>query len=814
MSTRKQPVADRKDWTFGQLLTWHMDRGTRPNGSPTTSGRRWIAISLAHECGLKSDRVVRAWRSDEYPPDDIETIERVLFGENDAYAAWKNELREAWSRAKHARDTSSAREPSTGAGIEPPDLCLGRDADTELLLAALRGPKDVVGIILGPAGIGKTTLTRQVAASPELAAHFGGRRWFVALETALDRSGLRERIVVALSGKPGEPTAFDQACRALADGGGLLVLDNLETPWEADMAGVQDDLRRLAAIPGLSLLASLRGTVPPDSPAFTHRVVLDPLPEDAARALFMAHALNIAPDDPRLADFLRALGGIPLAIELVARRAARQPDLAELWDQYEVRGPALARHPHLPEGRLTSVIRSIDLSWQSTRLHEPGRHLFRLLGASPAGLARPDREALLGEAALEAAEQVLEVGLAVARDGRLDLLPPVRGYALVMTPPEPQELDRWCRHFLALAEVLGSKTGKAGSGALIERLAQEVPNVEAVFAAALAADRRAAGVVAAYGYHVLLLLTGLGRTVPLQAAADACRQAEDFQGEANCTEYLGDIALARSRHDAARAAYEQALPLHRQVGDVLGEANCIRSLGSIALARSQYDAARAAFEQALPLYRRVGAVRGEANCIQRLGDIAQVRSQYDAARAACEQAMPLYRQVGSMQGEANCIKGLGDIALERSQHDTARAAYEQALLLYRQVGDVRGEANCVRRLGDIALARSQHDAASAAYEQALPLYRQVGAVLGEANCIRSLGDIALERSEHAAARTAWEQALGLYSRIPEPYSIGWTYHRLAGIATGAERAAHVAAARQAWASIERPDLVARLDALG
>jgi hypothetical protein len=113
------------------------------------------------------------------------------------------------------------------------------------------------------------------------------RRWFVALETALDRAGLRERIVVAVGGNPAEPTAFDHACRTLAEAAGLLVLDNLETPWEADMPGVQDDLRRLAAIPGLSLLASLRGSATPDLPAFTHRLRLGPLPADPARSLFL-----------------------------------------------------------------------------------------------------------------------------------------------------------------------------------------------------------------------------------------------------------------------------------------------------------------------------------------------------------------------------------------------------------------------------------------------------------------------------------------------------------------------------------------------
>ncbi|WP_437978589.1 tetratricopeptide repeat protein [Sorangium sp. So ce295] len=132
--------------------------------------------------------------------------------------------------------------------------------------------------------------------------------------------------------------------------------------------------------------------------------------------------------------------------------------------------------------------------------------------------------------------------------------------------------------------------------------------------------------------------------------------------------------------------------------------------------------------------------------------------------------------------------------------------------LYRQVGSVHGEASCIKSLGDIALSRSQHDEARARYQEALPLYRQVGSVRGEADCIKRLGEIAQAHSAASTARARYEEALALYQRIPEPCSIGRTHHRLATIAPdSAIRRRHVEAARTAWQSIDRNDLIARLD---
>ena len=81
-------------------------------------------------------------------------------------------------------------------------------------------------------------------------------------------------------------------------------------------------------------------------------------------------------------------------------------------------------------------------------------------------------------------------------------------------------------------------------------------------------------------------------------------------------------------------------------------------------------------------------------------------------------------------------------------------------------------------------------------------------MLGEANCIQRLGDIDVAGREIARACGRWREALALYARIPDPYSIGFAHIRLARhAATPAEAAEHRQAARKAWESIDRPDLI-------
>ena len=782
--------------------------------------------------------------------------------------------------------------PST---LPPNPRMIGReDRLEELVKAILEEDRPIV--VPGALGMGKTTLALAAAHDPRVIARFGkDRRFFVNLEPAPNAEGLLSRLATHL-GLPASGGAHELEAKiaaACAAQPTLAILDNLETPWRKDAAATEALLGELAGIEGLPLVITVRGE-PPKLPGPGARTLQDVerLGDADARALFLRHAGDQFTADPALPGLLKALDGHPLSIGLLAANAKGKLDLKGLTADWSHRRADLLRHG-AADDRLTSLRASLDFSLAALDPPSPAHRLIRLMALLPDGMSEADSRTILTEGEPTREDRGAAARLEIARllsrpDGRWRLLGPVRETLLADFPPEAEDRARLVSAFLRRA-ALGDYAGTDKWSEVRDELTAEAGNLDAMIGVAAREPELPDGLwPAVNGLAQMHRFAGLASYASLPAASKRLHDAGDLQGEANCIRRLGDIALRRSDHEAARRRYEAALPLFRKVGDLLGEANCIwslgdialrrsdhqaarqrneealtlfrkvgdlqgeanciTSLGDIALARSDHDGARQRFEEALtlfrkvgdllgeanciwslgdialarsdhhgarqryeaalPLYRKVGDLLGEANCIRRLGDIALARSDHDRARHRYEAALPLYRKVGDLQGEANCITSLGDIALARSDHEAARQRFEAALPLYRKVGDLQGEANCIRSLGDIALARSDHDGARQRYEAALPLYRKVGAVLGEANCIQALGDIDVAGREIARACGRWCEALALYARIPEPYSIGFAHIRLADHAlTPAEAAEHRQAARKAWESIGRSDLI-------
>src|SRR5256885_780977 len=89
--------------TFGALLDWHLNHGTRPTGL----GNRWTNKGFAAAVALDiNERSVRNWRRGTATPNALDHIEHALFSNNKTkqYVKFRHELREAYAVAKRTID--------------------------------------------------------------------------------------------------------------------------------------------------------------------------------------------------------------------------------------------------------------------------------------------------------------------------------------------------------------------------------------------------------------------------------------------------------------------------------------------------------------------------------------------------------------------------------------------------------------------------------------------------------------------------------------------------------------------------------------
>ena len=664
----------------------------------------------------------------------------------------------------------SETEPRPEADWRPTRLpacphCFGREHEVGDLVETVLADTPEPTVILGGPGIGKTTISLVALHYGRVTEVYGPRRWFVRCDGAKSADALMREIARAIGLRIG-PNLKVRLFMALEKGKALLVLDNAETPWEAQPLKVEELLSELAAVSTLALVASIRGQVPPMGIIpWREPIRVVPLRSERARELFLNVAGARFADDPLLEPLLRAVDGVPLALTLLAHACQTYETLEYAWKRYQDERTAMLQRGERAADRLHDVAVSLELSIQGPRMTDEARRLLALLAVLPEGIHHADLSALLPDGGERAFCVLASVGLAFEGQGRIRALAPIRDYVVRAYPPEDRDECRAIAYYANLAKTEGPKVGAEGGARAVERLTPEVPNIEAMVHRGLDNGQTDVTVEGAIGLSDFIRFTGIGTPSILKRAREKAHASGDTAGEALCIRSLGDIFLDFSDHLEARNYYEEARRLYEGLSDLKALARCIRSLGDIALERSEHIAASEYYIEARAIYEILNDPQGQATCIEGLGDIAPYHAGYDDARRCYEEAGSLYERAQDVLGQANCIWGLGDIASRRSDYDAASQYFSRALPLYTRIGDVVGHANCVWSLGDVACARRDYAQAIKCYEEALPLCEQVGDILGQANCVRGLGHVSLAKSEHKMAADRFEAALPMYREI-------------------------------------------------
>jgi tetratricopeptide (TPR) repeat protein len=654
----------------------------------------------------------------------------------------------------------------TGGRVTPRQLpaavahFAGRAGELAVLTGLMRGRVEVGGTVVisaigGTAGVGKTALA--VHWAHRVAGRFPDGQLYVDLrgfspggQVVAPGEAVR-RFLDALDVPP-ERIPVDLDAQAalyrsqLAGRRMLVVLDNAR-----DTTQVRPLLP--AAATCLVLVTSrnqLTGLVATDG---AHPVDLDLLSVAEARELLTQRlgAQRVAAEPDAVVEIITGCARLPLALALVAARAATRPHTplhvlaGELRDAQQRWQTLTGDDPH-------TDVRAV-FSWSYQALAPAAARLFRLLGLHPGpDISAPAAASLAGitpEAVRPLLAELTRASMLVEPSvGWYTCHDLLRGYATHLADTTDTDEQRHTAtgrvldHYLHTAHPADRLLHPAvdpvplappRAGVTPEQLsdhAQALGWLTAHRPVLLAAVAHAAAT--GFDTHTWqlawTLATFLNRrghwhdwVAVGRAAVGAAQRLADPTAQTRTHHVLAVAYIRLGRFDEAHTQLCHALDLATRTGDQTQQAHTHIGLTYLWERRGRPAQALDHAQQALPLFQATGHQAGQARALNAVGWYHALLGDHRQAITYCQQALPLFQQLGDRAGQATTWDSLGYAHHYLGQHTQAITCYQHALTLLRDVGDRYEEAATLTRLGDTHHTAGNPPGARDAWQQALTI---------------------------------------------------------------------------------------------
>lgn len=678
-------------------------------------------IRLAHELALTGDHASALHQLDSY---EHHVVDVLGAAPGPAVAQLRASIEAASSADPEALDVSVEHGtplPSSVARL------VGRDEELATAMRLL-GESQLLTLV-GPGGVGKTTLAVEVARrhaeTRSVAARFVDLTTleqpqqvapFVAQEIGVSTTGARDARAVLLN--------------RLRERELLLVLDNAEHVVDAAAAIVSDVLR---ACPGVTVLATSRARL-----RLAGERVLDvstlrtPAADWSGKALAdrteavrlfeqVAQAVDHRYDPDQhladVADICRALDGLPLAITLAAGHVRTLPPRLlrqRLGSRLTTPGSGLRDGPE----RQSTVPATVR--WSLQLLGADETRLFARMGvfSGPADLELV--EAVCGGDldVVDTLARLVDQSLVLRVDGtvpRFTMLALVREEArrLLADQRQAEVETRYCGAVADRLTAIEQERWTSTSNLWVEEALALVPEVRRGFAIGRAASDWATCARIVFGLAVLWH-----------------RDGSRLEGREWVEELL--------EHDAE-------LDPHERAG--------ARIAAGFVMFMGEHVRARVLWEEAADLFDELGAVRyaAYARCLASGTWVGDIEGYEDAMRT-CRDSLRVARELGELPLIAMSLNVVGELARVRGEDDVAFEAYTEGLAVTERSGDEGHRTVFLANLAYLAEHRGDYVEAHRLQREAIRECRRLARWMMLAWTISEMAgpEVALGRPERAA----------------------------------------------------------------
>jgi len=688
-----------------------------------------LAYLLAHRSRVipKAELLDEVW-GDQFVSESalttrIKEIRRALGDDGTRQAIVKNFRGHGY---RFVADVVESSGPSRAAGASATSL-VGRDADLDAIARLLRTSQLVT--LVGPGGVGKTTLAREL--SEALGGAFPGGVRLVRLAPISESASIVH--VLGRDTRVGDVGADERALvEAIASLDALLVLDNCEHL----IAEASRLVGRILACGGpVRILATSRERL---GISGEHVWPLAPLDDGAARDLLLARARLAQPgyswgaeEEADVTRLVQTIDRLPLAIEMAA---ARLPTIgvAELADVVARRLDLLRSPDRASEERHRTIEELVG--WSESLLSSSERELLATMSVFAGPVPVGDIAAVVGAEAAEIAigplaglvDKSLAVADVRASPSTYRLLETVR--AVASQRRSPDAAARHARHVVDAVVACDRLVRGPDEAVAAARLDQLTIEIRVAHAWARHHDVELAGELTA-----ALLRVSIERSW-----AEPALWAGELGDRAELPAWVRSAVAAACAADAANRgdlsnAAELAAQAARSDDDrILGSA--LDTLANVAIYTGDVESA---CRHGIALHE-LGERSGDATH-RTLGAISQaLAAAYDgdvAAGRACFDRLVDPSGLGPTS-EAWLAYAAGELQAAAGRFTDAGASFERAIELGESVGS--SFVVSVSRVSSLAAATRRRDASVDDYLPLLEQYRRLRNLTHAVTMLRNL----------------------------------------------------------------------------